>query len=624
MIVTISKGSLSFGTHDIFEDLDFVINENDRMALIGRNGCGKTSLLKVITGEYELSSGDIFRTKGKEIAYLAQNAFPDETRTVRQEFYDVFADLINEERQLNELSRKLNDNYDPKKIEEYTEALESFRLKGGYDYETEIRTILFGFGFRESDLDRFVGSFSGGERTKIAFGRLLLKKPDLLLLDEPTNHLDLSTIEWLEDYLRQYRKALLIVSHDRVFLDKTATKVYEIEYGQGRLYSGNYSSYVEQKKKNLEIQENAYKRQQKDIKRLTELIEKFRYKKNKASFAQSKIKYLERMEKIADPKKADTKTFRAKFRCRYPGGKDVLQLDKYIFGYDQDHPLGEVNMKIRRGDRICVMGDNGTGKSTLLKTIVGQYPPLGGYSLFGHQIQYAYFEQNLNRFHPEKTVLQEIWDDYPMMDKESIRSVLGAFLFSADEVFKEVAVLSGGEKVRLALAKLMLEEANFLILDEPTNHLDIYSKEALETALEDYEGTVLFVSHDRYFIKKIANSCIVITKNGTEYYPDGYKDYIDRKPEPEETKTETKTEEPVKKAVKQKTKYNLKKIEAEIQELEDELEAKRELRFDPEYYHSAQKMQELDQLIDDVHNRIHHKMEEWEAALEEEELKKKQ
>ena len=451
---------------------------------------------------------------------------------------------------------------------------------------------------------------------------MLLSKPDLLLLDEPTNHLDLNTIEWLENYLAKYKKAMVIVSHDRTFIDKCANVVYELEYGHIRRYPGNYSAFVEQKKNDFANQEAAYKRQQKDIKRLEELIEKFRYKKNKAAFAQSKIKYLERMERIEDPKKADTKAFKARFVCGVRGGKNVLSMDHFQVGYDE--VLAEVTLDILRGERVCVMGDNGTGKSTLLKTIVGLIKPLGGYMMLGHQIEMGYFDQNQANFTSGNTVLEELWNEYPDLDMYKVRSVLGAFLFSADEVFKEVNVLSGGEKVRLSLAKLMLKKANFLILDEPTNHLDIISKEALESSLSDYEGTILFVSHDRYFIRKIATSCLVIDKDKVTYYPDGYKDYIDVKVKEElaEQKNEKKEKVPLKQ-LKQKPKYNLARLENEISLMEDILEDKRALRYEPEYYQDMNKMAELDDEIDEIHNQIHALEEKWEEAMLYEEEKNK-
>ena len=615
MIVQINNGTVFFGANDVFEGIDFSVSENDRIALVGRNGCGKTTLLKVLTGEVELSNGNLYRNNKIEIAYLKQNELALSTRTVREELYEVFSSLIAKEKYLEELSKELEKNFDQKKIEEYSRLEEEFKYLGGYTYQSEIKTVFHGFGFSDEDLDRNVSSFSGGEKTKIAFGKLLLRKPDLLLLDEPTNHLDLNTIEWLENYLAKYKKAMIVVSHDRTFLDRCANIVYELEYGSIKRYAGNYTSFTEQKKNDLIRQEAAYKRQQKDIKRLEELIEKFRYKKNKAAFAQSKIKYLERMEKIEDPKKADTKSFKAHFECAVRGGKNVLSLDHYQVGYNNT-PLCEVTLNIQRGDRICIMGDNGTGKSTLLKTIIDEIPALGGYKLFGHQIEVGYFDQNLANFTSGNTVLEELWSERPDYDMHKIRSILGAFLFTSDEVFKEVNVLSGGEKVRLSLAKLMCKKANFLILDEPTNHLDIISKEALEKALIDYDGTILFVSHDRYFIKKIATSCLVIDRKETTYYPDGYKDYIDteRKVKEEKAAEEKKESKPLKE-LKQRPKYNIKKLEEEISILEAILEEKRDLRYEPEYYQDSQKMRELDEEIDDIHNEIHAAMEKWEEAM---------
>ena len=580
MLVQISNGTVFFGANDVFENIDFTVNENERIALVGRNGSGKTTLLKVLTGECELSSGQLIRSSRTTVSYLKQNALAQSEQSIREVFDDVFHEIKEKERQLEELAEILKTRHDEKLITRYSD------LEDDPDHELQLKY-------------------------------LLLAKPDLLLLDEPTNHLDLSTIEWLEGYLAKYKKALVIVSHDRTFLDHSVDVVYELEYGSIRRYAGNYSSFVEQKKNDLIRQEAAYRRQQKDIRRLEELIEKFRYKKNKAAFAQSKIKYLERMERIEDPKKADTKSFKAKFVCAVRGGKNVLSLDHFQVGYD--HPLAEVSLEIHRGERICVMGDNGTGKSTLLKTIEGLIEPLSGYMMFGHQIETGYFDQNLADFHGGNTVLEELWNDYPDLDLYTARSVLGAFLFTADEVFKEVNVLSGGEKVRLSLAKLMLKKANFLILDEPTNHLDIISKEALENALSEYDGTILFVSHDRYFIRKIATSCLVIDKDKVNYYPDGYKDYIDIR-----TKEEKKQEKPEKESVplkelKQKPKYDIRKLENQITLMEDILEDKRALRYEPEYYQDMKKMAELDEEIDEIHNQIHALEVKWEEAMEEEE-----
>ena len=613
MLITINSGTVYFGANDVFENIDFSVKENEKIALVGRNGCGKTTLLKVLMGQVDLSSGQLIKPNKLKVGYLNQNSLIDCHNNVRDELLSVFKPLLDMEAKLNELSEIMKTNHDDKIINEYSNLEEEFKTSGGYTYNSEMETILFGFGFNKDDLDKNVADFSGGEKTKLAFVKLLLSKPDLLLLDEPTNHLDLSTIEWLETYLSKYKKAIVLVSHDRIFLDKIVDSVYELEYGHIKKYAGNYSKFVEQKKLDFEKDSQAYVRQQKEIKRLEELIEKFRYKKNKAAFAQSKIKYLDRMEKLDDPKKADTKAFKAIFKCAVKGGKSVINMDHYKIGYDK--PLFEVTHEILRGQRICVMGDNGTGKSTLLKTIIGQIPSLGGYMMLGHQIDIGYFDQNIASYKNGNTVLEELWNEYPDKDMYEIRSTLGAFLFSSDEVFKEVSVLSGGEKVRLALAKLMLKNSNFLLLDEPTNNLDIVSKEALETALKNYDGTILFVSHDRYFIKQVATSCLVVENGELKYYPDGYKDYIDINKKVEEVKE--KTEKVDLKVVKARPKYNLKKIEEEISRLENLLEEKRALRFEPEYYQDSRRMQELDEEIDDIHNQIHAAEEKWEIAMEE-------
>lgn len=625
MLIQINNGTVFFGANDVFNNIDFTINETEKVALIGRNGSGKTTLLKVLLGEEELQSGEIYKSNKTVVSYLKQNALIDSKKTVKEEMLEAFKDLIEKENRLNELTILLQNEHSDKLVNEYSNLQEEFKMAGGYTYESEMMTVLHGFGFKDSDLDRIVYSFSGGEKTKLAFAKLLLAKPDLLLLDEPTNHLDLSTIEWLENYLAKYKKAMVLVSHDRTFLDKTCNVTYELEYGNIKRYGGNYSYFVEAKKNDLLRQEAAYNRQQKDIKRLEELIEKFRYKKNKAAFAQSKIKYLDRMEKIDDPKKADTKAFKAHFACGVKGGKTVLTLQDYKFGYDT--VFGEVNIEIKRGDRICIMGDNGTGKSTLLRTIIDEIPDLGGYKMFGHQIEIGYFDQNMAHFTSGNTVLDELWNENPTLDLYQVRSVLGAFLFTSDDVFKEVNVLSGGEKVRLSLAKLMLKKANFLILDEPTNHLDIVSKEALENALKDYDGTILFVSHDRYFIKEIATSVLLLEDNETTLYEDGYKDYIDTNKKERQNKNKEEVEE-VKETVKlkdlkQKPKYNIKNLEEQISIMEDILEEKRALRFEPEYYQDSKRMQELDEEIDDIHNEIHALEEKWSEAMEFEEAKKK-
>ena len=612
MLYQINKGSKSFGASSVFSDIQFEIKNVEKIAIVGRNGCGKSTLLKCINGNENLDSGTIHKQNNITIGYLAQKTLEDEDKTVLEELNEAFSEIFKIEEELKDLESIMKEDHSEKTLEKYALLQSKFEMLNGYSYESEMKTVFSRFGFNESDLNREVKTFSGGQRTRIAFVKLLLMKPDILLLDEPTNHLDLETIEWLEGYLKRYPKAVVLVSHDRMFLDDVVDVVYEIEYGKMSKYVGNYTSFVNQKRNDLEKMQVAYNNQQKEVERLETLIEKFRYKKNKAAFAQSKIKYLERMERIEDPDNPDTKTFKARFKSKVKGGKTVLIMEDLSIGYDE--VLCKVNLEILHGNKIAIIGKNGTGKSTLLKTLVDQVKPLGGSYLDGHQIEVGYFDQQLAQFDSTKTVIEELWDEYPDLDRTTIRTILGQFLFSADDVFKNVSVLSGGEKVRLSFAKLLLKQANFLMLDEPTNHLDIPGKEAFEESLKEYDGTILFVSHDRYFIKQIASSILVIDDNDVTYYPYGYEEYANKE-------VVEIIEKPVIKEVKQSikpinAKREIVKLEAKIQELEELLEEKRELRFEPEYYHDYQKMNELDGEIDDIHNQIENLMNKWEELAE--------
>lgn len=612
MLYQINKGCKSFGAEDVFADIQFEIKNNEKIAVVGRNGCGKSTLLKCILGEEELDKGTIHQLSNTTIGYLSQNALSDKEITVQEEMNKAFKEIFAIQDQLNEVEQLMKTDSSEKILNRYANLLERFEALNGYNYQAELETVFCRFGFEKKDLMRKINTFSGGQQTRIAFVKLLISKPDILLLDEPTNHLDLETIEWLEGYLKKYPKAVVLVSHDRMFLDDIVDVVYEIEYGQMKKYIGNYSSFVNQKKMDLERQESAYNRQQKEIAHLEALIEKFRYKATKASFAQSKIKFLEKMEKIDEAKQPDNKTFKAHFTPKTKGGKDVLIIDDLAIGYDRE--LCRLSLQIQANDKIAIIGPNGCGKSTLLKTLVGQLKPLNGSFLYGHQIETSYFDQQLAQINNENSVLEELWNQYPDMDRTSIRSVLGQFLFSAEDVFKNVSVLSGGEKVRLALAKILLEHGNFLILDEPTNHLDIISKEALEEALNGYLGTILFVSHDRYFIKQIANKILVIEDGKTTLYPFGYQQYIESKNNviiPAEN-LETKKKEKVLRSKPLNIGKEIAKLEKQISVKEEELASLRELRYDPEYYHDFQKMNILDEKIDDVHNEIENLLAKWE------------
>lgn len=619
MLYQVSQGSKSFGADTIFEDVQFMIKGNEKITIVGRNGCGKTTFLRCITGEYAFDKGSVSIQNGIRIGYLAQQVLEHDDWTVEEELKTVFEPVFAMQRELNALEETMLTDSSDKVLARYADVQERFEAMNGYAWEAEMHTVFTRFGFTVQDLQKKVSEFSGGQRTRIAFAKLLLSKPDILLLDEPTNHLDLETIEWLEGYVRNYPKAIVMVSHDRMFLDHTTDVVYEIEYGHMTRYIGNYTSYQEQKKNNTEKMQAAYRRQQAEIERLEALIEKFRYKKNKAAFAQSKIKYLDRMDKIDPVREGDTKTFHARFTPARRGGQTVLETDKLGIGYD--HLLTTVTMSLQRGQRIGILGPNGTGKSTFVKTLMGLVKPLSGTYLYGHQIDPGYFDQQLAQFSSGKTVLEEIWDEHPDLDRTAIRSVLGQFLFSADDVFKLTDVLSGGEKVRLSLAKLLLQNANLLILDEPTNHLDIPSKEALEDSLSEYTGSVLFVSHDRYFIRRLANALIVFENGEAVFYDMNYDEYEEgtKKQELQEAaRRKAEKPEPVKERAMspEALRREISRTEEAITRKEQELEDLRALRFEPEYYQDYQKMAVLDEQIDDVHNELAHLYEKWEKLSE--------
>lgn len=611
MTLQLSRASKSYGADEIFENLTFEIKPNDKIAIIGRNGCGKTTLLKILAEEMDLNKGDIFKPKDLSVGYLAQASFKDESLVVEEYFLSLFQILFSLEEKIAEVAEKLKHQSSEENLELFANISDEYERLGGYTYKQEMMTIFTQFGFSEGDLKRRIGEFSGGQKTRLAFVYLLLSKPDILLLDEPTNHLDMSTIEWLETYLNHYEKALVFVSHDRMFIDHVAKTIVEMEFGELTTYHGNYESYQIQKTLNQEKQLTAFKRQQKDIERLEILIEKFRYKKNKAKFAQSKIKYLDKLEKIEAPKE-NKRNFKARFYAKNRGGKQVLSVKDLEIGYHER--LALINLELIHGQHCAVIGPNGHGKSTFLKTILNKVPLLSGEFLFGHQIDIGYFDQEQIEYKSNQTIIEDLWDAYPDMTHTEIRTVLGSFLFTSDEVFKEVNVLSGGEKVRLALAKLMLKGANLLILDEPTNHLDIPGKEALEKSLSEYEGTILFVSHDRYFINKMAKGILSIENGQADYYLVGAP-IIEKVENIQKNDKEQKSQI---RSVQSTSRINkqIQKIEESIGLKEEELSIAREKRFDPFYYHNHLNMQELDDSIDDLHNQINALMKDWESLHE--------
>ncbi|MDI9541245.1 MAG: ABC-F type ribosomal protection protein [Bacillota bacterium] len=613
MLLKIKNGCKDFGGEILFTDLDFEIKSNEKVAVIGRNGCGKTTLLKIINGDCKLDQGQLIIDNNISIGYLSQQAFEDENLTVRESFNEVYRHILDIEKELKKVAERLETEYSEELLAKFASLQHQFECHNGYNYDQQQIMLFTRFGFSIEDLDKKISEFSGGQRTRIGFVRLLLLQPDILLLDEPTNHLDIQTVEWLEGYLQKYPNAIVIVSHDRMFLDKVVSEIYEFEFNKLNHYIGNYSKFVEIKENEFQRQQIAYKNQQAEIDRLEKLIEKFRYKKNKAAFAQSKIKYLEKMTKVERPDK-DKRKMKLRFEKNIKGGNTVLIVDQLEIGYDK--PLCKIDLQVFSGHKLGVIGPNGLGKSTFLKTIMGLIPPLSGDFMYGHQIEVAYFDQTLAQVSSTKTVLDELWDLYPEYDHTQIRTVLGNFMFTADDVFKTCDVLSGGEKVRLLLCKIMLSKANLLILDEPTNHLDIAGKESLEKALLDYNGTVIFVSHDRYFVNKLANRILYIDGKKTNYYQLNYQEYLEKINNIEYSeKEETKEEKAFDSKTERENKKRAEALEKQITKAEEELENLRALRFEKDYYHDYRKMNELDDEIDDKKNEIIHLMKEWEDCV---------
>lgn len=532
MLYQISNGAVAFGDDVILHSIDFEIRNTEKIAIVGRNGCGKTTLLKLISGEVEMEKLDsdesafIAKAGNPEIGYLKQIAFDDPDVTLEQEVRKCFVKMDERKAELARAAAELEHDYSDEKVARYTAMEEAFKDDGGYYYEKEYEVMIRKFGFSDDERKKPIRDFSGGQQTKIAFIKLLLSKPDILLLDEPTNHLDVTTIEWLEGYLKSYPKAVVVVSHDRMFLDNVVDVVYEIEYGTARRYPGNYTNFIARKKENYDKQMKDHIAQQKEIERLQRMVTRFKGKPTKTSMAQSKQKAIDRMVIIEAPDKYDNKTFHANFQPEKETGNDVLYTSELAIGYD--HPLSVVSLDLKRGEKLGILGGNGLGKSTFLKTIVGKIPALSGEYCFGTNVQIGYFDQQMAMYTSNKTVLDDFWDEYPNLTETEARNALGAFLFSGEDVFKNVNMLSGGEKVRLALCKILKTRPNVLVLDEPTNHMDIVGKETLESMLKDYKGTLIFVSHDRYFVKKVATQLLVFENDTTNLYQFGYEQYQEK------------------------------------------------------------------------------------------------
>lgn len=582
MRIEIINGSVEYDGNTVLSEINFSVSDKEKIALVGRNGSGKTSILKCISGEVPLVSGTgdekfSFSISGApKIGYLQQVSLNDEL-TLRQEILSAYKDVVGLENKLQILLDKMSENPSDENVGAYSRAMERFENIGGYLYKKEYLTAVSKFGFSAEDLDKKLSCFSGGQRTKIALMKLLLEKPDVLLLDEPTNHLDIAAVEWLEGYLKNYKNSVVIVSHDRMFLDRIVGVVYETEYGVTTRYKGNYTAFLAQKQQAYDKALKDAKWKSAEIDRLRKIVERFRYKATKAAMAQSKLKEIERIGTVETPRRFDTSTFTSSFQPEYESVRDALFVKDLVFGYDK--PLGEISLAVERGQKIGVIGSNGTGKSTLLKTITGLIPPLSGDVRFGVKTRVGYFDQTIAATKSELSVLEDFRAEFPELNDGEIRKTLGGFLLSGDDVFKCVKDLSGGEKVRLALSKIFRRRPNFLILDEPTNHMDIIGKETLEKLLMDFSGTVIVVSHDRYLINRVAKSLIVFENGGVRYFDGTFDEYEEREKEtaeevakekPEKTK-KTGGERYVESKEEARRKHRVEFLEKKITALEEEL-----------------------------------------------------
>ena len=608
MYLKIVNARVDILNKSILEQVNMEIKDKDHIAIIGRNGAGKTTLLKALVDNtmFEEGTGEekfnIYKVGNPVIGYLEQNEGLNNDNTLLEEILLAYQDIIKIEDKLHKLEIKLNNNPLKEEIYQYTELQDYYKKIGGYEYKKEYLNALLKNGFTENDFNKKISSFSGGEQTKISFIKLLLSKPDLLVLDEPTNHLDIEAILWLEEYLENYNNAFVVVSHDRMFINHVANKIYEIEYGEMILYNGNYEYYEEEKKKRYEINLYNYERYQKEVKRLQSIADRFRYKPSKASMAMAKLKQIERMDKVFKPDKADTKTFKINFPNFLESGKVVLSVLDLKFGYK--YALGKTSFTWNRGDRLGVIGANGSGKSTLLKTIMGIIPKIGGSYSMGINVIPAYYDQQFSTFLPQDTVYEAFKKEFPLMNDYEIRSSLARFLFGSEDIDKKIMVLSGGEKVRLQLAIVVFKKANLLILDEPTNHLDILSKEKLEDVLKSYPGTIIFVSHDRYFVKKIATSILELEDNNVKYYAYNYEEYLEKK-RVENSQIKAKKESRDNKKIAVNIDIKITKIEKEIASLKEKL-------FLEEVYLNQVKYQEIEGKIRILEDKLNRLLKSWE------------
>ena len=645
IILQVNQLTKYFGADLILSNIKLEVQSKDRIALVGRNGAGKSTLLKIISNQLSFDSGDLIKPKGVSIGYLAQDTGLQTERSIWNEMLTVFSGLRELEAQMRTLEAKMGDPaYFEDEVayarilKEYDEVQEAFKQQGGFQYEADIRSVLHGLRFSEYDYETPIETLSGGQRTRLALAKLLLTKPDLLILDEPTNHLDIDTLSWLENYLQGYPGALLIVSHDRYFLDKVVNIVYEISRKQSAKFIGNYSKYLEQKAEQYEREMKMFEKQQGEIAKLQDFVAKNLARASTTKRAQSRRRQLEKMD-VMDRPKGDEKSASIMFDIDRQSGNDVLKARDLAVSYDTNPVFRHVDFSMSRGDSVALVGPNGIGKSTLLKTLVGKLKPLEGTFSFGANISISYYDQQQADLTSNKTVLAELWDEYPQKMEKEIRTVLGNFLFSGDDVLKPVSTLSGGEKARLALSKLMMERSNVLILDEPTNHLDLDSKEILENALIDYPGTILFVSHDRYFINRLATKVYELSTVGATEYLGDYDYYVEKKEEAlelerleaetaslkrskvtsavtvEATEKMSYEQEKEAKRLERQRKRRVEEIEKEMEELEQKIEHNESELCLPEVYQDHEKVLELNTANEAYQERLLALMEEWEELV---------
>jgi len=626
MLYQICNGGVTFAADTILENINFEIRDTEKIAVVGRNGSGKSTLLRLIAGEVDLAKRDsdehiFIATSGSpRIGYLKQMTFEDESITLDEEINRVFEPVLLLARQMEDWLHRIEKDPSEVNVRTYSNLQEAFENLDGYNYSRDYDMVLTKFGFSLDDKTKRLSEFSGGQKTKIAFVKLLLSKPDILLLDEPTNHLDMSTVEWLEKYLLNYPKAVVIVSHDRMFLDQVVSVVYEIEYKTARRYPGNYTDFTARKKINWEKQMKDHVLQQKEIERLKVIIDKFKNKPTKVAMTRSKLKQIEHMDVIEAPDQYDARAFHTDFTPARVGGKEALNVNSLKIGYTS--VLTQVELHVANGKKIGIIGDNGTGKSTFLKTIVDLIPSLGGIYHYGYQIDIGYFDQNTIQYSGDKTVLDEFWDEFPTMTQTEVRNALGAFLFVQDDVFKKMDMLSGGERARLALCKLFRRRPNFLILDEPTNHMDIIGKETLEAILKDFPGTVLFVSHDRYFIRQVADTLLSFEGGSTKLFPYGYEQYmeyrqaVEIKVVPILNKVEVgyasprKTYASPEKELQRKQKQ-IEKLEIKMETIEEDIARLKEELHNPSIGSNYVKLQQVQSAIDEKELEQEQLIENW-------------